>query len=227
MRRFANDAAINRKARAGIIFTFAGFGLLIVSLVLSFRTETITTLSLGSALAGMIITQVGVTLTNKWGKRPRVDEIMDAALKGLDTRYALFHYSLGANHVLFTPSTTIALVPCVQEGEISFSEGKWWQTTERRGKKRKKALKNIEKDADYEARATMRKISRLLSSDEGPEVTPLLVFLHPDAKLKVNNSSPNAIHQKKIKQYLRKLKVGGSSNPLVDKLADKLKLQLS
>ena len=224
MRRFANDAAINRKARAGTILTFVGFGLLIVSLVLSFRTETVTTLSLASALFGMIITQIGVTLTNKWGKRPRVDEIIDAALKGLDTRYALFHYSLGSNHVLFTPSGAFALVPCVQEGEITYEEEKWWQTTERRGKKRTKELKNIGKDAVFEAQASMKKIGRLISADDHPGVTPLLVFLHPNAKLTVDQSSPDAVHHKKIKQYLRKLKGGSTSLQFVDELVEKLKL---
>jgi hypothetical protein len=224
MRRYANDAAINRKARAGTILTFVGFGLLIISLVLSFRTETITTLSLGSALFGMIITQIGVTLTNKWGKRPRVDEIIDASLKGLDASYALFHYNLGANHVLVGPSSTFTLVPCVQDGEITFTDGKWWQTTVKRGKKRNKALKNIGKDAEYEAHSTAKKIHRLLSSEEDPQVTPLLVFLHPDAKLNVNNPSPSAVHHKKLKQYLRKIKGGSITQPFVQELVEKLRL---
>jgi hypothetical protein len=223
MRRYADDTAINRKARTGTILTFVGFGLLIVSLVLSFRTETVTMLSLGSALVGMIITQIGVTLTNKWGKRPRVDEIIDASLKGLDSSYALFHYKLGTNHALISPSSTFALVPCLQDGEITFAEGKWWQTTVKRGKKRKKALKNIGKDAQYEAQSTANRIRRLLSRDESPEVIPLLVFLHPDAKLKADNPSPNAVHHKKIKQYLRKIKGGNIAQPVVKELAEKLK----
>lgn len=224
MRRFANDAAINRRSRAGTILTFVGFGLLIISLILSFRTETITTLSLGSALSGMIITQIGVTLTNKWGKRPRVDEIIDAALKGLDSRYALFHYSLGTDHVLFTPSGAFALVPCVQEGEISYDEGQWWQTTQRRGKKRKKRLKNIGKNAEYEAQATAKRIGRLVPQEEHPSVTPLLVFLHPDARLIVDGASPDAVHHKKVKQYLRKIKGASGSPQVVDALAGKIKL---
>lgn len=223
MQRFANDAAINRKARIGTILTFVGFGLLIVSLVLSFRFETVTYLSLGSALFGVIITQMGVTLSNKWGKRPRVDEIIDAALKGLDSRYALFHYTLGSSHVLFTPSTTYTLVPCIQEGEITYTDGKWWQTVERRGKKRVKALKNIAKDAEYDTHATSKKIMRLISSESIPKVEPLLVFLHPDAKLNVGASNPSAVHHKKMKQYLRKIKGRNMTLQFVDRLAEKLR----
>lgn len=222
MQRFANDAAINRKARIGRILTFVGFGLLIVSLILSFRTETVTYFSLGSALLGVIVTQFGVTMSNKWGKRPRADEIIDSALKGLDSRYALFHYALGSNHVLFTPSTTYTLVPCIQEGEITYSDGKWWQTVERRGKKRRKALKHIGKDAEYDADATAKKINRLLSSENIPKVEPLLVFIHPDAKLKLKASNPTAVHHKKMKQYLRKITGGSMMLPVIDRLVEAL-----
>ncbi len=223
MRRFANDAAINRKAKIGTILTFVGFGLLIVSLILSFRLETVTYLSLGSALLGVIITQLGVSLSNKWGKRPRVDEIIDGALKGLDSRYALFHYALGSNHVLFSPSTAYTLVPCVQEGEISYTDGKWWQTVERRGKKRRKALKHLGKDAEYEVYAAMKKIKRLISSEDIPVVEPILVFLHPNAKLKIKDANPAAVHHKKLKQYLRKNKRGSMTPPVVDRLVEKLR----
>jgi hypothetical protein len=222
MQRFANDAAINRKARIGTIFTFVGFGLLIASLVLSSRSDTVTYLSLGSALFGVIITQTGVTLSNKWGRRPRADEIIDASLKGLDSRYALFHYSLGSSHVLFTPSSAYTLIPCMQDGEITYTNGKWWQTRERRGKKRVKAIKNIGKEAENDARATAKKIKRLISGETIPNVEPLLVFLHPDAKLRLEESSPPAVHHKKMKPYLRKVKGGNMTSSFVDQIAETL-----
>jgi hypothetical protein len=223
VQRFANDEAIKRKAKMGTIFTFSGFGLLILSLVFSFRSETISTFSLGSALAGALISQVGVILSNKWGRRPRVDEIIDSALKGLDSRFALFHYALGSNHVLFTPSTTYALVPCDQKGEISYRDGKWWQLVEGKRRKREKALKNLDKDAQYDARSTMKKIGRLTNGENVPEVTPLLVFLHPEAKLKSKNSQPEAVHYKKLKSHLRQVSSRGELSPIVDELAERLR----
>lgn len=222
MQRFANDKAIKRRAKIGTFLTFTGFGLLILSLILSFRSETISTFSLGSALAGALISQVGVTLSNRWGRRPRVDEVIDGALKGLDSRFALFHYSLGSNHVLVTPTTIYTLVPCDQEGEITFKDGKWWQTVVGKRRTRVKALKHLGKDAQYEVQSTIKKIERLRREEDGLEVMPLLVFLHPQAKLVAENGEPEAVHYKKLKSYLRKFSSRGQPSPIVDELAQRL-----
>lgn len=222
MQRFANDVAINRKAKIGTYLTLGGFGLLIVSLVLSFRFETVTYLSLGSALIGVIFTQTGVSLSNKWGRSPRVDEIIDGALKGMGSEYALYHYSLGSDHVLFTPSKAFVLIPYLQEGEISYEDGKWWEAKERRGKLRRKAIKRIQSDSEMDVRSTKRKISRLVPDETETEIAPLLVFLHPKAKLKAQGSIPPAVHHKKLKSYLRKNKVGSLSMPIVAKISESL-----
>jgi len=222
MQRFANDVAINRKAKIGTYLTLGGFGLLIVSLVLSFRFETVTYLSLGSALIGVIFTQTGVSLSNKWGRSPRVDEIIDGALKGMGSEYALFHYSLGSDHVLFTTSKAFVLIPCLQEGEITYEDGKWWQAKERRGKIRRKEIKRINSDAEMDVRASKKKISRLVNDETETEIAPLLVFLNPDAKLNAQGSIPPGVHHKKLKSYLRKNKAGSRSMPIVAKISESL-----
>jgi len=222
MQRFANDVAINRKAKIGTYLTLGGFGLLIVSLVLSFRFETVTYLSLGSALIGVVFTQTGVSLSNKWGRSPRVDEIIDGALKGLGAEYALFHYSLGSDHVLFTTSKALVLIPCLQEGEITYEDAKWWLAKERRGKIRRKEIKRIRSDAEMDASATKRKISRLVNDETETEIAPLLVFLNPNAKLNAQVSIPPGVHYKKLKSYLRKNKAGPRSMPIVVKISESL-----
>jgi hypothetical protein len=222
MQRFANDVAINRKAKIGTYLTLGGFGLLIVSLVLSFRFETVTYLSLGSALIGVIFTQTGVSLSNKWGRHPRADEIIDGALKGMGSEYALFHYSLGSDHVLFTTSKAFVLIPCLQEGEISYEDGKWWEAKERRGKIRRKEIKRINSDAEMDVRASERKINRLVHDEIDIEIAPLLVFMHPNAKLMAQGSIPPGVHHKKLKSYLRKNKAGSLRMPIVAKVSESL-----
>jgi hypothetical protein len=204
MQRYANDQAINRKAKLGKILTWGGFAIIILALVLSFQERIITNTLLIVTLIGMLLSQYGIFLDNRWGKHPRIDEVLDQALKGLDSRYAIFHYELGANHVLIAPSGCYALVPVSQDGEITYDGTKWWQTRLRRGKEKKRALKNLTADATFEMRALNKALQKKLNGQELPEVKSILVFLHPDAKVSVEDPPIPAIYVKKLKSSIRK-----------------------
>jgi hypothetical protein len=159
-------------------------------------------------LIAMLTSQYGILLTNRWGKHPRIDEVLDQALKGLDSKYSLFHYELGANHALIAPSGLFALVPVMADGEITFDGEKWWRTRIRRGKAKKRALKNLLSDAAIEVRAFNKVLKKKLNDHELPEVKPILVFLHSDAQVNVENAPIPAVHFKKLKGTIRKFDKG-------------------
>ena len=140
MQRYANDRAINFKAKLGKILTYGGFGIVLIIFILSLQEGMLTNTLLIVTLIGMILSQYGIFLDNRWGKRPRIDEVFDQALKGLDTKYSVFHYELGANHVLIGPGGIFILVPVVFDGTITFDGTRWWRTRIRRGKEQKRAM---------------------------------------------------------------------------------------
>jgi hypothetical protein len=208
MQRYANDRAINRKAKLGKILTYGGFAIVIVILILSFQEQSLTNTLLIVTLIGMLLSQYGIFLDNRWGKRPRVDEVLDQSLKGLDSGYSIFHYELGANHVLVAPSGVYALVPVVLDGEITFDGTRWWRTRIRRGKIQKRAMKNLMADAAIEMRALTRTLQKKLIDYEFPEASSILVFLHSGAKVNVENTPIPAVHMKKLKATVRKFDRG-------------------
>lgn len=210
MIRYANDQAIKRKAKIGKILTLAGFGIVIGSLILSFRETEYANSLLIVAFIATIIIQIGFSLTNRWGKNPRSDELMDRALKGLDSSYSIFHFLLGADHVIFGPSGAYILVPSIEKGEINFRNGKWWQTIQRRGKPKEKALKNLASEAAIEIRATEKALKKALNDGKSPDLTPLLVFMHPQAMIRAKDADPYGIHYKKLKSFIRKQRKGNT-----------------
>jgi hypothetical protein len=208
MQRYANDRTMDRKAKLGKILTYGGLGVVIVIFVLSFQEVMLSNTFLIVTLIAMLISQYGILLSNRWGKHPRIDEVLDQALKGLDSNYSLFHYELGANHALIAPSGLFALVPVMADGEITFDGEKWWRTRIRRGKEKKRPLKNLSSDAATEVRAFNKALKKRLNDQELPEVKPILVFLHPDATVKAENAPIPAVYFKKLKGTIRKLDKG-------------------
>jgi hypothetical protein len=208
VQRYADDRAIDRKAKLGKILTYGGLGVVIVIFIFSFQEVMLTNTYLIVTLIAMLISQYGIMLSNRWGKHPRIDEVLDQALKGLDSKYSLFHYKLGANHALIAPSGIFALVPVLADGEITFDGEKWWQTKIRRGKPKKRSLKNLTKDASIEVHALNKALQKEFDDQELPDVKPILVFLHPDATVNVDNTPIPAMHFKKLKTAIRKLDKG-------------------
>jgi hypothetical protein len=223
MQRFANEKSIQRKAKLGKILTLTGFGVLIGSLVLSFTQPQLSNQLLMIAFGGTLLIQIGFAYTNRWGKRPRTDEIIDQSLKGLNSNFAIFHYLLGADHVLFTPSGLYVFIPSIEEGEIRYEDGDWWQSRIRRGKVKQKRLKQLPSNAQLEVRTLARSLNKKLASEELPPITPVLVFLHPQSTIHAVGSSPEGIHFKKLKSFLRKrTKQASISGEKISQLAESL-----
>jgi hypothetical protein len=79
-----NDRLINRNSRIGQIASIAGLIVLGGGLFISFTRPEMFSISLIALLVGFGLSQIGIYFANRWGRHPRPDEILDAALKGLD-----------------------------------------------------------------------------------------------------------------------------------------------
>jgi hypothetical protein len=217
MRQFIDSSKVRRNARLAKILSFGGLGIMGLGLLISFRPPYRIDLVLGLFLVGILASQIGLPMRNRWDRRPRIDEILDGALKGLDQRFAIFHYSLGARHVLVCPGGVFALIPRVEDGIIKYSDGSWTRTTSKSGLLRRagtRRIRGIEQEAASE-------VDRAASSLNLPfAVHPFIVFLHSGAEMEVDKGPELATHLKKLKSTVRKLpKAQSLSQRQVERLA--------
>jgi hypothetical protein len=206
MRQVVNHNLIRRNSIASKAMIFVGLGALVGALILSFTRQELVNLLLIFAFGGTLLSQIGINLFNNWGRHPRIDEILDNALKGFDDRHACFHYLLGVNHALFTPNGVYALIPRFEEGRIEYTDGKWWEDKPRKNLLRRggrNPIARLESHARSASKALTRAINRAIPDRDDIEVRPILVFLHKDAVVK-SNGPIDAVHFKKLKSFLRK-----------------------
>lgn len=106
-----NEQHIARRARSAQLHTWAGLGLMLGGLVVSFLGLDYIAWSYGALFAGLFLFNAGARDHRRFARRPREDEAVAQALRGLDHRFRLVQYLPGvpANHVLITPGGVFVL----------------------------------------------------------------------------------------------------------------------
>jgi len=217
MRQHIDAAKVRRNARLSRILSFGGLGVMGLGLLISFRPPYRVDLVLGLFLVGILASQIGLPMRNRWDRRPRIDEILDGALKGLDQRFGIFHYSLGARHVLICPGGVFAVIPRSENGVINYSDGRWTRTTSKGGLLRRAGTRKIRGIRREAASEVDRAASHLNLSFP---VRPFIVFLHGGAEMDVRQGPELSTHIKKLKSAIRKLPKAETLTPRqVEKLA--------
>ncbi|MCJ7514110.1 MAG: hypothetical protein MUO23_14245 [Anaerolineales bacterium] len=206
MKRLADERMISRNARLGKILLYGGLVIMAGGMFVVSRNPEWSTYALAPALAGLMAIQFGSAFMSRWSRRPRLDEIADEALKGLDGRYALIHYKLATPHALFTPSGVYALILRTEDGELRFRNGRWERTTEGRGLRRggTRTLRSVETLARADADAMASALRKRLPEGAQIPVEPLLMFIHNRAVVHGESSPIPAFHAKKAKEALRR-----------------------
>ncbi len=206
MKLVTNAPLIKRNARIGVVAHLGGLAILIAGMVVTFVLPTRSDLSLLALMAGFVLANIGIFFTNRWGRRPRPDEALDAALKGLDDQYLMVHYRMGTAHALLGPSGVYALVPKFQGGQIRFENNKWRHggITWMRRFFAQESLGNPSLEAEAEVIGLTRKLHKLLPEDELPEVKSIIVFTAPEAEVTAEGSPTPAMHGEKLKDYMRR-----------------------
>jgi hypothetical protein len=192
---------------------YLGLGLTIAAAVTVFREPTYVLPALILMLIGGLFSQLGTALVNRFGREPRIDQVLDTSLKGLDDRYAVFHYLLGSDHVLVTPDGIFALIPRWEKGDVTYEQGEWMHKKPRGRltlRNRPRALRGIEKEARGEAQSLERSLEKKLDSPEDLTIKPMIVFIAEDANLDLDQAPILATHRKKLKDTIRSLDHGRS-----------------
>jgi hypothetical protein len=228
MRRYIDNRKVKRMATLGTAGLVIGVLSMLVGLALSFLARENAPLVLSTSFMGVIIAQLGLTQRSRWGGHPRTDETLDDSLKGLDERYAVFHYLLGASHALICPSGIYAVCTTTLEGEISYQDGQWQHTPPSRRSRPSKprSLGQPDRETTAEVERLRKALTKHLGAEPEERIRPLLVFLHPNARVEDIDAPYRALHAKKLKAYLRSLAKSPTLPPdKVEALARTLKVE--
>ncbi len=184
---FTNERVVKRNARIAQITMLSGLVVLGAGMFISFRMPEQFAISLAALLVGFALSQIGIYFSNRWGRRPRPDELLDQALKGLDNKYALYHYYGPVSHMLISPAGVWALLPFYQRGRIVYENGRWRQKGGNLYMKifAQEGLGRPELDAGAEIEQLKRFLANEFPDEEIP-VHAALVFTHPKVEVDVD-----------------------------------------
>ncbi|GAB4469025.1 MAG: hypothetical protein Kow0088_00660 [Anaerolineales bacterium] len=194
--------------RIAIISTLIGMAILIGGLVISLRFPNQVTYSLLALLLGFIFAQVGMFYTNRWGRTPSTDELLNQALKGLDQKYTLCHYYTPSYHLLSGPAGVWILHPYHLTGRISYKNGRW-----QHGGNAflrffgKESLGRPDLELPYEIEKIQKLLKPVFDDETSVPVRAALVFVNPKITIDIDpseNPPAPAIQLDKLKEFLRK-----------------------
>jgi hypothetical protein len=213
-----NDKMINRNGKIGQYLSLAGFACMAVVIVLMFQlTGTSATQTVGdnrfywffaAFILGMIFTQIGNSLGSRFGRSPRIDQRIDAALKGLPGEYNLYHYKSPASHLLVGPAGVWVLLPYHVVGTITYDKKRW---KVRGGGFLQSYIRFFgaesigrpDLDAEAEVAAVNKTLLTHYEQDELPAVKPLILFVSDKAVIEIEDAPIPSLPIKKLKDFIR------------------------
>lgn len=228
MEIISNDRLIRRNARIGQIASIAGLLVLAGGMYISFARQDLFFLSMIALLTGFALSQVGIYFGNRWGRRPRPDELLNQALKGLDGRFSLYHYTTPTAHLLVGPAGVWVLIPRHQGGTITYDEAR------RRWRQRggnlylkifaQESIGRPDLEIPAEIEAVRRFLAARLGEEDLPELQAALVFTSERSALQADNAPYPTLSIKKLKDFIRK---AAKNKPISVDLAEKINQALT
>lgn len=209
MKIVINEKTIKRNAAIGRYTTLAAMLILVGGVYVSVAMPEQFALSVGALLLGFILSQVGIYFGSRWSRRPRVDEAITAALKGLTRDFTLYHYTTPVSHLLVGPAGVWVILPYTQRGRITYAKNRWQQQTRGFAQAYMKifAQEGIGRpDLDVEADLiTLKKyLTKQLGEGNLPPLNAALVFIDPRAEVAADEAPYPTLPAKQLKEFFRK-----------------------
>ncbi|HDN80915.1 MAG: hypothetical protein DRI61_00530 [Chloroflexi bacterium] len=206
MKVILNEKLIASRGRLGKIASFVGLGVLLLGFILSFFPRFFI-ISLICLLVGLIISNIGTYNLNRWVKRPRSDEAIARALKGLDDRFWLFSYVFPAEHVILAPSGLYVVKPKPHDGEIICEGNRWhrkFKWTRLLRAFYEEGLGNPTMEVIAEADKMRSFLSSRLPEDFEVEIKEVILFTNPAARLELKSPAIPVLTPKALKNFIRR-----------------------
>jgi hypothetical protein len=228
MKIIKNEKLIKRNGRIGSWTTIAALVILGGGMYYSISDPSDpqrVRYSMAALVLGFILTQVGLYMGNRWGRSPRPDEQLDAALKGLPGEFAIYHYTAPAPHLLVGPAGVWALIPYRQRGVVTYVKNRWRVS----GGGFLQAYMSIfgqeglgrpDLEAEHEILAVKKLLASRLEENEIPTVNAALVFTHEQVEIQTDDAPLPAMKLKQLKDFMRQK---AKQTRMPPALADKIK----
>jgi hypothetical protein len=166
-------------------------------------------ITLASFVVGFILVQVGLYFVNRYGGRPRMDEKLDAALKGLPGDFTLYHFMTPTAHLLAGPAGIWVLLPHRQRGIVAFTKNRW--RVSNGGILQaymsifgQEGIGRPDVEAEYEVKAVQKALAKKLGEDAAPNIQPILIFTNESVEVEANDSPIPAVKIKQLKEFMRR-----------------------
>ena len=223
MNILTNEKTIRRNSRIGSYTMFAGLGLVVVSMVLLYKMNdtqflqdnpNIVIWTMATLFGGFMVVQIGTFFTNRYGRRPRTDEVLGSTLKGLTKDYTLYNYLAPVNHLLVGPAGVWVIEPYYQRGTIGY-DSKRSRWTQSGGGFYVAYMKIFGQEGigrpDLEVKADVDSLAAAFKKafgDEVPEINVALVFTDPRTEVNAEDAPQPTMMVKDLKDFLRKYAKG-------------------
>lgn len=198
---------ISRNAKIGVWGQIIGLVILAAGLYLSFSSPERIGPSLIIFAFGFLISQTGMYFWNRWSRRPRPDEMLDKALKGLDRQYTLYHYSSPIPHLLVGPAGVWALLPRNVKGRVSYNKARNRWRHKGGGLIYKlfgqEGMGRPDLDAVGDIQRIYRILSRNMQDEDIPEINAILIFTAEKIDIQSEGSPIPALPAVKLKNFIR------------------------
>jgi len=207
MKIIENTKLIDRNKKIAKYSSYATFAFIALSFYFSRKSDAASMIyTLIALLLCMVVWQISMYFTARWGAKVCPHEMISSALKGLDDKYTLYHYATPVSHLLASSNGLWIILPELAGGKISYSEGKWKQ------KGGSTFLKIFGQDSlgrpDAESLLEINDLQKALDKkgiqiDPGL-IKPLALFFNKKAELSVNDAPIACIQSDKAKEFLRR-----------------------
>jgi hypothetical protein len=204
MKSLRNIPKMRRMGTISNAFSVGGLFVLLAGVLVNFFLPAYYYLALGFIILGGAASVVGIYFANRWVKKPRPEDTLDAALKGMTNAYRFYHYpDLPYDHVLLTPEKCVAVETVNIEGDFLFDKGKWkeqmtvgravrWIVEEHLGNPIKEAQDAAANLSDHLAVECGQRIP----------VEAMVVFVHPRALIKIKGAPILVCTPEKFKTHI-------------------------
>jgi hypothetical protein len=223
-----DEGLVRRRKKIGQFASLLGLAILVSGMVVTwvaprwgFSGTLVLYLPFLALLVGFILSNIGIYYTNRWGRSPRPDQVLDASLKGLGKEFKLYHYALRVPHVLLTPVGAMALV-IKTEGGVYTVDGDRWRQRFSFGRLLRfmgqEGMGNPTREAQYQVDALRRFVNKRAPDLAEVPISAAVVFINDRVSLNVGETSVPVLRATKLKGHVR----SWTEKPLSRKVLDQL-----
>ena len=204
MKTYIDRKKVGMRAELSNLASIGGLVLLLGSVLLPLFVPKAANVSFVLMVAGLGSAMVGIYYANRWVRKPRPEERLDKALKGLADSYHLYHYpALPTDHMLLTPNGVVILETIALAGSFSYKGGRW-----REAMTIGRALRSIVEEHVGDPIKSALRTETVLHDQLGKvvegtvSIKPVVVFIHPAAELEIEQPPILVLPAEKLKKQV-------------------------